>query len=195
MGLAKNSSAVPCSKSRSSAALTKIGTISMPSRVNAVSHCATTIGALRYTLPMPPPSCTASLAAAPKPSSANSTARNHSSGERSCSRSSKRKNSRIMRGASGSLALQAQLAEVHVLQVRIDALEAVLRALRTEHVDHRLPADQACREHGVVCLVVRQRVLAHLLAPDLLAQFRDGVGRTSGQQHPALVHDRHRRAQ
>src|SRR5690606_13690614 len=125
----------------------KIGTISMPSSENMVSHCATTIGALRWTLPMPPPSWTASLAAAPKPSSANRTARNHNKGERSCSRSSKRKNSRIMRGASGGLTLQPQLPEIHVLQVRIDALEAVIGTIGAEHVDHRLPADQPRRQH------------------------------------------------
>src|SRR5690606_31811001 len=107
----------------------------MPSSVNTVIHCATTIGAFRYTLPMLPPIWTASLAAAPNPMSANSPARNHSSGDRSCSRSSKRKNSNIMCATSRGPALQAQALEVNVLQVGGDALEALFRAVLAEHVD------------------------------------------------------------
>src|SRR5690606_12420266 len=142
------------------------GVISMPSSVNSAMNWMTTNGALRWTLPMPPPSCTASLADAANPISANRPASNHSSGERSCSRSSKRKNSRIMRRASGGLPLHAQPLEIHVLQVRLDLLETVPRRLRAEHVDHRLPGDQPRRQHRVVGLVRRQRFLRDLLLPD-----------------------------
>lgn len=95
-GLENTSSAVPSSKSRNRALLTNSADTNKPSRVNDVRNLATTVGALRYTLPMLPPICTASLEATPKPSRAKKQANSQNSGERSCSRSSKRKNAVIM---------------------------------------------------------------------------------------------------
>ncbi|ATS74963.1 hypothetical protein AC612_16175 [Xanthomonas citri pv. fuscans] len=87
---------MPNSKSRSKALLTNSAATSRPSKVKIASTLAITVGALRNTLPIPPPICTASLDSAAAASNAYSAANNHKNGERSCSRSSKRRNARIM---------------------------------------------------------------------------------------------------
>ena len=97
IGFEKIKSAVPNSKSRSKALLTNTPIISMPNKVNMLMNCTITVGALRYTLPIAPPNCTASLDDAPKAIKPNRQDKSHNKGERNCSRSSKLKNSRIIR--------------------------------------------------------------------------------------------------
>src|SRR5690606_35637166 len=127
-----------------------------PSTVNTPRNWTITVGALRSTLPTALPTTIASELAAPNANSPNISASSHNSVARNCCRSSKRKNSKVMssprsgRVGLGDMAgLLAQALEIDVLQVRGDLLEALLRPLRREHVDHRVARDQPGRQHGV----------------------------------------------
>src|SRR5688572_11825587 len=107
MGVEKNNSSVPISKSRSKGCAMNTVTMNSPITLNEAKKFTITVGALRCTLPMAPPIWIASELVAPKANSANTNPATHSSGARTWYRRSKRKNSASI----------VQPMEVHVFQV------------------------------------------------------------------------------
>src|SRR5688572_14918160 len=107
---------------------------------------AITVGALRSTLPIALPMVIASELVAPNAASPNRPATIHSNGARSCCRSSKRKNSRIIASLrSGRARVLAQALEVDVLEIGFDLHEAGFRRFGAVDVDDRLAADETRR--------------------------------------------------
>src|SRR5688572_15965211 len=86
-------------------------------------------------------------------------------------------------------------SEVHMLEIRLDRLESVVRRSITQDVDDRAPGSEPRREHWHRLLVSRDLAPRDYLAPDSALDLRDEGAGFSMEQHSAPRQDCHPAAQ
>src|SRR4051794_25421718 len=90
---------------------------------------------------------------------------------------------------------RAQDREVHVLEIWLDGLEALLRPSLVQHVHERPPFIELRGDHRERATVCLDRRLVGRLLPDLAVELRDQRARCTRAQHTTLGENRHARTE